>query len=267
VLHWETRGESGEYYLATELIECNWKEQGVFKSKSVFEYVTEVLYPNNLSPIQQFRAGIQQGKIDKQKFYSNKFTYERWNVINHIFIQIVLALKWLHEQNVAHLDISLENLMIAGGSGNSPQVKVIDFGVAQEYSKVKNPQYNQWPGKPQYVAPEVAKASEPEKIYYDPYLADVWTLGVCLWIMIFKQYPFTDASGTVLDRKILDTDHGDYLYKAMEENYLLPMITEEAFDVFNKIFQPAAKRITMKGLAEHKFCLKKQQDDPEEKQP
>jgi len=44
------------------------------------------------------------------------------------------------------------------------------------------------------------------------------------------------------------------LKERMRKRGLLPMITEEGFDVFHKIFKPQKERITATGLADHIFC-------------
>lgn len=43
--------------------------------------------------------------------------------------QIFSAVRWLHNLGIAHRDISLENILLAGPSEGA-RVKIIDFGLA-----------------------------------------------------------------------------------------------------------------------------------------
>lgn len=53
---------------------------------------------------------------------------ERW--IAPLVIQSCSAVRYLHDLNVVHLDISLENILV-DHSLDEPRIKLIDFGMAQ----------------------------------------------------------------------------------------------------------------------------------------
>lgn len=99
--------------------------------------------------------------------------------------QIFDAVRWLHDSNIAHLDLSLENILLTK-SGNSPklQVKIIDFGMAtfspRTCSGIR--------GKPSYQAPEMHQAP-----YYDGFHADSFALGVTLFGMACRRYPWSST--------------------------------------------------------------------------
>ncbi|KAJ0388778.1 hypothetical protein ATCC90586_011231 [Pythium insidiosum] len=73
--------------------------------------------------------------------------------------------------DIAHRDVSLENVLLSRGM----EAKICDFGLSTSAS--------QWAtgavGKLYYMAPEVVRG-EP----YDPVLADVWALGIVLFVML-----------------------------------------------------------------------------------
>ena len=100
------------------------------------------------------------------------------------FQQIVIAIDYCHKLGVCSRDIKLENTLL----DNSPRplVKLCDFG----FSKDSN--YHSAPasrvGTPAYLAPEVIAAGEGEK--YDGNAADIWSLGVLLYVMLCGAYPF-----------------------------------------------------------------------------
>ena len=45
-------------------------------------------------------------------------------------------------------------------------------------------------GTPAYMAPEVIRTT----ISYDGQLADIWSCGVMLYVMLYGQYPFESAN-------------------------------------------------------------------------
>lgn len=85
--------------------------------------------------------------------------------------QISSALLFLHERGVAHRDVSLENILIHDG-----KYKLADFGLAT----VRRTQCTGRAGKAYYMAPEMVNGCAP----YDPLKADVWSLGIVLFILL-----------------------------------------------------------------------------------
>ena len=43
------------------------------------------------------------------------------------------ALAYLHERNIAHRDIKLENLIVTRKSGERVRIRIVDFGNAYQY--------------------------------------------------------------------------------------------------------------------------------------
>ena len=100
------------------------------------------------------------------------------------FQQIVIAMDYCHKLGVCSRDIKLENTLL--DASPRPLVKLCDFG----FSKDSN--YHSAPtsrvGTPAYLAPEVIKAGEGAK--YSGTAADIWSLGVLLYVMLCGSYPF-----------------------------------------------------------------------------
>ncbi|KAM1457388.1 hypothetical protein ACFX13_035433 [Malus domestica] len=95
-------------------------------------------------------------------------------------------------KQVCHRDLKLENTLLDGSP--APRLKICDFG----HSKYSNFDYfskfhmmhsqpKSTVGTPAYIAPEVLLKKE-----YDGKIADVWSCGVTLYVMLVGAYPFED---------------------------------------------------------------------------
>mmetsp|Transcript_42317 Transcript_42317/g.122848 ORF Transcript_42317/g.122848 Transcript_42317/m.122848 type:complete len:379 (+) Transcript_42317:174-1310(+) len=97
--------------------------------------------------------------------------------------QIFAATRWLHELGIAHRDISLENILLEGGTGADAKVKLIDFGMATTNRVVSN----EVCGKASYQAPEVHVRNVP----VDTFATDAFAVGVTIFAMGVHDYPWT----------------------------------------------------------------------------
>lgn len=77
--------------------------------------------------------------------------------IQRTFGQVVAAIAFLHDHGIAHLDISLENVLVVAVEPHI-QISVCDFGMARSTASPLSAVRLQ-PGKPGYRAPEVASFS------------------------------------------------------------------------------------------------------------
>lgn len=97
----------------------------------------------------------------------------------------------MHQAGLIHRDVKLENALI-DSDGN---VKLIDFGYSRYLPKDVRAKTSC--GSVHYTAPELVRGEE-----YD-HKADSWSLGVTLFVLAFKSFPFDDRYGnvkTVLDK-------------------------------------------------------------------
>jgi serine/threonine protein kinase len=92
-----------------------------------------------------------------------------------LFHQILEGTAYLHSLNVAHRDISLENVLL-----HQDSCLVMDFGMAVRLpdNGVTRPLGRC--GKPNYMAPEILKNRES----LDARSSDVWSLGILLFILL-----------------------------------------------------------------------------------
>lgn len=107
-----------------------------------------------------------------------------------LFVQLAKGLSFLHAHGVAHRDLSLENVLL-----NDGQVKICDFGLSADANKVSSDVV----GKYYYMAPEVFQGA-----VYDPKMADVWSLGVLLFILLTGSPLFADEQRCAPTLRVLN---------------------------------------------------------------
>ncbi|KAJ0396705.1 hypothetical protein P43SY_008422 [Pythium insidiosum] len=89
--------------------------------------------------------------------------------------QVVSAVAFLHGLGVAHRDVSLENVLL----DDRLNAKLCDFGLSAFVSKRSARDAEGQVGKAYYMAPEVVRGDP-----YDACRADVWSLGILLFILL-----------------------------------------------------------------------------------
>ncbi len=154
-----------------------------------------------------------------------------------IFCQLLSALEYCHGNLMAHRDIKLENIMIS--QDKKMKIKLIDFGFATRLNL--HSMHKKKCGSPYYAAPEIIYDKQ-----YNPFKADVWSLGVVLYALITKIFPFPDP-------KIQSTFVYNDLtnrYEIIDYNSLL--ITDPLLkNLFSNIFVTPENRINITQLKNH----------------
>ncbi|XP_025104856.1 testis-specific serine/threonine-protein kinase 3-like isoform X2 [Pomacea canaliculata] len=98
--------------------------------------------------------------------------------------QVCDAARYLHDQNITHRDLKLENLLL----DRNFHIKICDFGFVKGDCTLDLSRT--YCGSKSYAAPEIL-LGEP----YDPKKADTWAIGVVLYIFITGKMPFDESRG------------------------------------------------------------------------
>ncbi|XP_026825173.1 serine/threonine-protein kinase ULK3 isoform X2 [Ooceraea biroi] len=119
------------------------------------------------------------------------------NICRRFLQQLALALRYLRDHNVCHMDLKPQNLLLM----KKPQLvlKVGDFGFAQYLSNSEHKFTIR--GSPLYMAPEMLLKHE-----YDA-RADLWSVGVIMYECLFGKAPYSSSSFQELAEKIKASRH------------------------------------------------------------
>jgi serine/threonine protein kinase len=99
--------------------------------------------------------------------------------LSFIISQMISAIKYIHYNQIAHLDIKLNNFFV---KDKVPNIVLGDFGLSVRLNDEKITSYA---GTLEYIAPEIFK-----RIPYYGKVADIWSLGVCFYTLLFDKFPF-----------------------------------------------------------------------------
>ncbi|CAH8325936.1 unnamed protein product [Eruca vesicaria subsp. sativa] len=176
------------------------------------------------------------------KFYAIKYI-ERGLKARYYFKQLISGVSYCHAMQICHRDLKLENTLLDGSP--SSQLKICDFGYSK--SSVLHSQPKSTVGTPAYVAPEVLSRKE-----YNGKIADVWSCGVTLYVMLVGAYPFEDPEDPRNIRKTIQ--------RILSVHYTIPdyvRISSECKHLLSRIFvADPDKRITVPEIEKHPWFLK-----------
>lgn len=172
----------------------------------IYEYGTNDLTINDKSEKVMF-AILEYGNhgtlFDVLNNIKNGFSED---VCQYILLKILNAVEALHKKGICHRDLKLENLIFVG---DNYELKLIDFGFSAKFLTKKNQKKKLMKivGTPFYISPEIL-----ERKSYDGEKADIFSLGVILFTLMTKNFPFEKIN-------INDTSNNDkkLLHKHLKE--------------------------------------------------
>ncbi|EAY15406.1 CAMK family protein kinase [Trichomonas vaginalis G3] len=126
-----------------------------------------------------------------------KMIHERKDIshreLERILYDTIMSVKACHDKRIAHCDIKPQNFLI----DSYGRIKLSDFGLSailEDSNAISDHK-----GTILFMAPEQLMQK-----HYNPFASDIWALGVTLFYIITKSFPFFDTSEPMLMRKILD---------------------------------------------------------------
>ncbi|XP_024030635.1 serine/threonine-protein kinase SAPK3 [Morus notabilis] len=195
------------------------------------------LTPTHLAIVMEYAAG---GELFERICSAGRFSEDE---ARFFFQQLISGVSYCHSMQICHRDLKLENTLLDGSP--TPRLKICDFGYSK--SALLHSQPKSTVGTPAYIAPEVLQRKE-----YDGKIADVWSCGVTLYVMLVGAYPFEDPEDPRNFRKTIG--------RIMSVQYSIPdyvRISAECRLLLSRIFVAnPAKRITIPEIKQHPWFLK-----------
>ncbi|CAI0375314.1 unnamed protein product [Linum tenue] len=198
---------------------------------NIIRFKELVLTPTHLSIVMEYAAG---GELFERICNAGRFSEDE---ARYFFQQLISGVSYCHSMQICHRDLKLENTLLDGSP--APRLKICDFGYSK--SSLLHSRPKSTVGTPAYIAPEVLSRRE-----YDGKLADVWSCGVTLYVMLVGAYPFEDQDDPKNFRKTINYKIPDYVHISQDCRHLISRIF-----VANPL-----KRVTIKEIKSHPWFLK-----------
>lgn len=201
-----------------------------------------ILTPTHLAIAMEYASG---GELFERICNAGRFSEDE---ARFFFQQLISGVSYCHSMQVCHRDLKLENTLLDGSP--APRLKICDFGYSK--SSLLHSQPKSTVGTPAYIAPEVLSKKE-----YDGKIADVWSCGVTLYVMLVGAYPFEDPEEPRNFKKTIQ--------RIMNVQYSIPdyvHVSPECQHLLSRIFVAnPATRISIPDIRNHEWFLKNLPED------
>jgi hypothetical protein len=107
---------------------------------------------------------------------------------------LLAGLGAIHAQGIIHRDIKPSNVRLTAGD----VVKLMDFGIARALDDIALSRTNQVPGTPLFMAPEQLRGAAVDG------RADLYAVGVTLFMMLTGDTPFAGSTAEVVAKHVYD---------------------------------------------------------------
>ncbi|XP_074564235.1 serine/threonine-protein kinase SAPK10-like [Curcuma longa] len=226
------RGEKIDENVKREII-----NHRLLRHPNIIRFKEVILTPTHLAIVMEYASG---GELFERICNAGRFSEDE---ARFFFQQLISGVSYCHSMQVCHRDLKLENTLLDGSV--APRLKICDFGYSK--SSVLHSQPKSTVGTPAYIAPEVLLKKE-----YDGKIADVWSCGVTLYVMLVGAYPFEDPEEPKNFRKTIE--------RILTVQYSIPdsiPISPECQHLISSIFVAnPAMRITIPDIRNHGWFLK-----------
>uniref|UniRef100_A0A023EZ51 Putative serine/threonine protein kinase n=1 Tax=Triatoma infestans TaxID=30076 RepID=A0A023EZ51_TRIIF len=144
----------------------------------------------------------------------------------HIIRQIIEAVAHMHSQNIAHLDLKPENVLLVENC-EMPTIKVIDFGLSHRLDSVA--EVKAMFGTPEFIAPEVVNF---ERLTL---ATDMWAIGVIAYILLSGASPFL---GDTVQETYANVSSASFKF----DNSYFENVSDIAKDFISRLLQKDPKK-------------------------
>jgi serine/threonine protein kinase len=243
-------------YLVTELFGTSWETSNplLLPEKHVGLRRKPRLQPlNNCLLTYALKESTNRCASTREPIRSNKASMDLFEcidshyalpeqVVRYIFVQIVDTVAYLHSQGVFHRDLKDENILV----DEHYRIKIVDFGSACVFLRAQeDKKFHTFYGTLQFAAPEVLHGKP-----YSGLKAEVWTLGILLYTMIFACNPFPSPDHVLKGH----LDPPASYYHNLKKGYCSgpPIEKSSVWDLVQKCLAPIPEeRLDLEGILAH----------------
>eukprot|EP00189_Rhodosorus_marinus_P003196 CAMPEP_0113962104 /NCGR_PEP_ID=MMETSP0011_2-20120614/5714_1 /TAXON_ID=101924 /ORGANISM="Rhodosorus marinus" /LENGTH=439 /DNA_ID=CAMNT_0000973889 /DNA_START=109 /DNA_END=1428 /DNA_ORIENTATION=+ /assembly_acc=CAM_ASM_000156 len=133
------------------------------------------------------------------------------HTVKNILAELVLALEYVHQSGAIYRDLKPENILLDG----SGHVKLADFGLSKKLAGGRDGRAYSLCGTRHYIAPELFL----QKGYRQS--ADIWSLGILLYVLLEGYAPFEMSPTASALKKHLLSFRPDVSMEAKDTVYAL----------------------------------------------